>query len=190
VIDLSEVNITYCVCIKGYFMDRKYWLDLFTGKTWEEFKKHGAIVSGFKERRRNLAKRIHPGDYLLCYLTGLSRFIGVFEVISESYFDDKTRIWEDQTFPVRFKVKVVYALDAKTAVPIQNLKDKLSFFQDTTKSPNYWTGFFRGSPSEFRQQDAEAIIEAIKNAHTNPVEREFSKRKYWRRPTVFQSTVG
>ncbi len=93
-------------------MDRKYWLDLFTGKTWEEFLRNGANVSGFKERRRNIAKRIHPGDYLLCYLTGLSRFIGVLGVLSESYFDE-TSIWKDQVFPVRFKVKVLYALDAK-----------------------------------------------------------------------------
>ncbi len=29
-------------------MNRTYWLDLFTGTTWEEFKKHGANVSGFR----------------------------------------------------------------------------------------------------------------------------------------------
>ncbi len=29
-------------------MARNYWLDLFTGKTWEEFKKHGANISGFR----------------------------------------------------------------------------------------------------------------------------------------------
>jgi len=52
-------------------MNRNYWLDLFTGTTWEEFKKHGATVSGFRRRRRRLAKDIHPGDYLLCYLTAV-----------------------------------------------------------------------------------------------------------------------
>jgi len=29
------------------------------------------------------AARIHPGDYLICYLTGVSRLIGVLEVKSE-----------------------------------------------------------------------------------------------------------
>jgi len=29
-------------------MNRTHWLDLFTGTTWEEFKKHGANVSGFR----------------------------------------------------------------------------------------------------------------------------------------------
>lgn len=170
-------------------MNRNYWLDLFTGKTWEEFHKSGANVSGFKERRGNIAKKIHPGDYLICYLTGLSRFIGVLEVLSESYFDSETRIWEDQVFPVRFKVKVIYALNAKTAIPVHNLKDKLSIFRDA-KSTKSWSGYFRGSPFRFDPKDAELIVEAIKDATINPIEREFDENKYWRRPKIYESTVG
>jgi len=170
-------------------MGRNYWLDLFTGKTWEEFHKKGANVSGFKERRRNIASKIHAGDYLICYLTGLSRFIGVLEVLSESYFDTEQRIWEDQLFPVRFKVKVVYALDAKTAIPVHSLKDRLSMFRDA-RTPNAWTGFFRGSPIQFNPKDAEVIIGAIKDATTNPITREYDEGKYWRRPKVFTSAVG
>jgi len=170
-------------------MDRKYWLDLFTGKTWEEFLKHGASVSGFKERRATVARRIRPGDYLICYLTGVSRFIGVLEVLSESYFDTGTRIWEDQLFPVRFKVKVLYALTAKTAIPVHDLKDRLSIFRDA-KTPRAWSGFFRGSLVQFDTKDAEAIVGAIRDATTNPIEREFDERKYWRRPKIYESTVG
>lgn len=170
-------------------MERKYWLDLLTGKTWEEFLRYGASISGFKERRRNIAKRIHPGDYLICYLTGLSRFIGILEVLSESYFDTETRIWEDQLFPVRFKVKVVCALDAKTAVPIHELKDRLSMFRGT-KSPRAWSGFFRGSPVQFDQKDGEIIVEAIKASFESPIEREFDERKYWRRPKFYESPIG
>ncbi|KAF5429073.1 hypothetical protein C5S39_09550 [Candidatus Methanophagaceae archaeon] len=64
-------------------MSGKYWLNLFTGKTWEEFLENGANVSGFREQRRKAAANIHPGDYLICYLTGVSRLIGVLEVKSE-----------------------------------------------------------------------------------------------------------
>jgi len=162
-----------------------YWLDLFTGKTWEEFKKNGATVSGFRNRRRRLAKEIHPGDYLLCYLTGLSRFIGVLEVKSESY-EDNTRIWEDADFPIRFKVELVYELNPRTAVPVLNLKDKLSLFQNLN-SPHAWTGFFRGSPARFDPEDGHIITEAIKEAIANPVERDYDKAKYHRRPKIFES---
>ena len=166
----------------------KYWLDLFTGKTWEEFLKNGANVTGFREKRRKMAQKINAGDYLICYLTGLSRLIGILEVKSKCYFD-KTPIWADEAFPCRFKVRAIYALDAKTAVPIQELKDKLSMFHNM-KSKNAWTGFFRGSPREFGTQDGKIIVEAIKNAKDNPVERDSDQRKYWRRPRVYESKVG
>ena len=87
-------------------------------------------MSGFKVRMRNIASKIHPGDYLICYLTGLSRFVGVLEVVSESYEDNSERIWEDQQFPIRFKVKIIYALNGKTAVPIRNISDRLSMFTE------------------------------------------------------------
>ena len=46
-------------------MGRKYWLDLFTGTTWEEFLEHGAKVSGFKgkqkeDRGTNFPRRLSP----------------------------------------------------------------------------------------------------------------------------------
>jgi len=51
---------------------RTYWLDLFTAKTWTEFLAAGATVSGFRKGRKAWVARMKPGDYLLCYLVGLS----------------------------------------------------------------------------------------------------------------------
>ena len=169
-------------------MERNYWSDVFTGKTWEEFLKNGGGVSGFRDRSKNVAKKIRPGDYLICYLTGLSRFIGVLEVLSESY-RDHTPIWEDQPFPVRFDVRVVYRLDAKTAVPIHDLRDRLSIFAKLRTSA-HWSGFFRRSPSKFAPEDAEVIIQAIKDAVANPVEREFDPKKYWAGPKLYGTPSG
>ena len=67
---------------------RNYWLDLFTGATWAEFKAAGSKVSGFRESRWNIMQKIKPGDYLLGYMTGISRFIAVVEVVSEPYKDN------------------------------------------------------------------------------------------------------
>lgn len=64
-------------------MPKRYWLDLFTGKTQEEFLKQGATATVFKERRKNIAQKIKPEDYFICNLTGISRFVGVLEVKSE-----------------------------------------------------------------------------------------------------------
>jgi hypothetical protein len=66
---------------------RTYWLDLFTGSTWQEFLDAGGKVSGFRERRWRTVQQPKPGDYLLCYLTGISRWIGLLEVTSAPFRD-------------------------------------------------------------------------------------------------------
>ena len=170
-------------------MERKFWLDLFTGKTWEEFVKNGANVSGFRESRRKAAEKIHPGDYLICYVIGISRLIGVLEVESECYFDDKTQIWEDALFPVRFKVRPICTLNAKTALPIEMIMESLSQFR-TLNSRKAWGGFVRGSPREFDSHDAQIIIRLIEDVENHPVEREFDERKYWRHQRTYESKLG
>src|ERR1035438_2051149 len=80
-----------------------YWLDLFTGTTWNEFQKSGATISGFSHRMRKTVHKIQPGDILLCYLTGVMRWVGALEVVGQT--DDRTPIWKDAEFPSRLKVK-------------------------------------------------------------------------------------
>ena len=60
--------------------NRTYWLDLFSGATWQEFLDAGANVSGFRESRWKTVEQMQRGDYLLCYLTGVMRWIGVLEL--------------------------------------------------------------------------------------------------------------
>jgi len=154
---------------------RSYWLDLFTGTTWKEYKQAGSAVSGFRASRWNIVQKIKPGDYLLCYLTGISRFVGVLEVIAEPY-KDTTPIWKDEDFPSRLKVKIVHELTPETAVPVFELHEKLSFFKEMPK-PNYWTGHFRSSPNRFEVADGEAIVEAIAEAVRHPVVKPVDPKK-------------
>ncbi len=165
-----------------------YWLDLFTGTTWQEFWDAGAKVSGFRESRWKSVQAMRPGDFLLCYLTGVSRFIGVLEVVGEPYRDE-ARIWKDEIFPCRLHVKPSIALTPETAVPVQDLRDKLSAFADL-KSPNAWTGHFRGSPVRWKTADALAVVEALKAAKANPVAREVDPAKLARRPRTLAAKIG
>src|SRR5687768_11163217 len=103
---------------------RNYWLDLFTGTTWQEFLAAGGNVSGFRESRWKTAQKIQEGDYLLCYLTGVSRFIGLLEVTKVAYRDSSI-IWKDEDFPCRLGVKILVELTPETAVPVHDLKEKL-----------------------------------------------------------------
>ena len=161
-------------------MPKQYWLDLFTWKTWQEFLKAGGEVSGFRENRWKTVQRIKPGDYLLCYLTGVSRWIGILEVTSEAFKDD-SQIWEVDAFPSRVKVRLINKLEPETAVPVLDLKEKLSIF-DNLKNPNSWGMLFRGSPKKLSSEDGQEIVKAIQYAVKNPVRRKVDPKKLARRP--------
>jgi hypothetical protein len=159
---------------------RTYWLDLFTGTTWKEFLDAGGTVSGFRESRWKTVQQIRPGDILLCYLTGISRWVGALEVVSEPFFD-KQPIWDIEDFPCRINVKSVVALTPETGVPVFDLRDKLSAFENL-KNPAAWTGHFRGSPRRWPQADGEAVLAALLEAQNNPINRPVDPRKLARRP--------
>lgn len=168
--------------------ERSYWLDLFTDKTWREFLKAGGSVSGFSALRWKTVKRIKPSDYLLCYLTGISRWIGILEVTGEP-FQDSSTIWSEWDFPSRLPVRVVAALTPETAVPVVEMWDRLSIFKDL-KNPNRWSGPFRASPARWKKEDGEAVAAAVLDAEASPVHRPVDPRKLAHRPLALRSSVG
>jgi predicted RNA-binding protein len=168
--------------------NHNYWLDLFTGVTWKEFLAAGGEVSGFRESRWAAIQKIKPGDYFLCYLTGISRFIGVLEVASAP-FKDSSPIWKDEHFPSRLKVKEVVTLTPETAVPVLELRDRLSIFRDM-KSPIAWTGHFRGSPAKWKASDGDAVLQALFEAKKNPTTRPVDPAKLARRPKALKAKIG
>jgi hypothetical protein len=147
--------------------------------------RRGADVSGFSERRKRTASRIKPGDFLLCYMTGVSRWVGILEVLSPMFID-KTPIWNEEAFPVRFRVKPRVLLEAETGVPIMDLKDRLSYFEKGT-SPNVWTGYFRGSPTLIKPADAAVIHAALEEASVRPVVRPVEPEKLRRRVKMYKT---
>jgi len=138
-----------------------YWVQVFTVKTWQEFLDAGGKTSGFRSTRWGLIQQIKPKDQLLCYLSGVGKFIGILEVRDEPYLDT-TKIWEDEIFPCRVDVRVVIALRPSTAVPIRDLRDRLSIFRKKS-----WGVYLMASPSKWKEADAESIIDAVFRANTH-----------------------
>jgi len=165
---------------------RQYYLDLFTYQTWQEFKAAGAKVTGFRENRWNSVKSMQQGDFLLCYLTGVSRWIGILEVTGPA-FQSSEKIWSAAPFSARVPVRVVAELEPETAVPVLQLKEQLSFFKDL-KSPHAWTGWFRGSPAKWSSADGDAIVKAILAAVQDPVVREVDRSKLKKTPPILLQT--
>lgn len=168
--------------------NRNYWLDLFTGATWNEFLAAGGDVSGFRESRWATVQKIKPGDYLLCYLTGVSRFVAVLEVASVP-FKDSSPIWKDEDFPCRLKAKPIVTLTPETAVPVLELRGRLSMFRNM-KSSIAWTGHFRGSPAKWNAPDGDAVLQALMEAKQNPIIRLVDAARLARRPKALKAKIG
>lgn len=158
-----------------------YWLDLFTGTTWEEFISSGSRITGFRERMRVAASNVRPGDIFICYLTGVKRWVGALEVVAPT--DDNTRIWLQDDFPVRFEVRPLLALSPEHGIPMEHLEGRVRFYLGEDDRGGY-KGFVRMSPNRFRsQEDAELIINLMRQAEVSPVARPVDERKLRRLPT-------
>ncbi len=160
-----------------------YWLDLFTGTTWDEFRSAGSKISGFRESRWNTVQKIKVGDIFLCYLTGVSRFVGLLEITGKP-FKDETPIWKDQVFPCRLPVKPLIQLDPEYGVSVHDLRDRLSCFLKS-ESSHAWTGSFRGSPTKWTKSDGDAVVEALRTAKQNPKKLPTDPRKLAKKPRAF-----
>ncbi len=156
-----------------------YWLDLFTGTTWEEFRAAGAKISGFRARMRGTKGKVKRGDIFLCYLTGVMRWVGALEVLGPS--DDHSRIWKEEEFPVRFEVRPLVLLDPQYGVPMQDLEGKVEFYKGPQDAGKF-KGFVRMCPNRFRQPvDGGLILDLLYRAQKEPVSRPVDPKKLARK---------
>lgn len=153
-----------------------YYITLFSPKTYEAFGQSDRNISGVLEKQRPTAALIRPGDKLICYMTKLSRWIGVFEV-KEPYFIDDTPIFVKQSDPycVRFPVKTLVWLAPEYGIPInQDICWKhLSFTRSLPKKSRAWTAMVRSSLRKLENEDGEylesQLIQQLQNPHTYPL---------------------
>jgi hypothetical protein len=157
-----------------------YWLDLFTGQTWQEFRDYGASVSGFRKRMHNAVERIKPGDILLCYLTGVMRWVGALKVHGRSH--NRETIWQFDEFPERLSVEPLVLLLPEHGVPMEELEAKVDFYRSPADRPGF-NGFLRMSPNRFkRSSDGELILTLLRAAEKQPIHRAVDSKKLARRP--------
>ena len=137
-----------------------YFLDLFSPETYESFTHSDQSVSGFRRRHMKAAQRVSPGDKLVCYMTKLSRWCGLLEVIDGPFQDEKPIFYPDgDPFVIRFHVRPSVWLPVDKAVPIYDtvLWDHLTFTQGQTRGTPTWTGSVRTSLVQMNQDDGQLI---------------------------------
>ncbi len=109
----------------------------------------------------NKEKKIKKGDYLVCYISKRSKFVGILEIASEVYYDE-SQIWDTGIFPVRFNVHSVYAHNIRDGIHISQIRDRLSIFKKL-KNKEKWGGFFINSFNPFSSDDGQIICKELKN---------------------------
>jgi hypothetical protein len=128
----------------------------------------------------NAVERIKAGDVLLCYLTGVMRWVGALEVHGHSR--DKTAIWEFDEFPERLNVTPLVMLTPEHGVPMEELRGKVDFYRSAADRPGY-NGFLRMSPNRFkRESDAQLIVTLLRGAQEKPRSRPVDPKKLARKP--------
>src|SRR5690606_29033202 len=160
-----------------------YYLDLFSPETYEAFTKSDQSVSGFRARQRNAAAKVKPGDKLLCYMTKLSRWFGVLEVMDGPYEDDAPIFYpEKDPFIVRFKVRPSVWLPKELGVPIHEdeIWNHLSFTKGQDRGTSTWTGKIRSSLVRLSDADGRLIesklASQLRNGHIYEVnEQQYAK---------------
>lgn len=147
-----------------------YYINLFSPETYESFTKSDQSISGFRVRQENAASRIKVGDKLICYMTKLSRWIGVFEVESK-YFKDNTPIFypTEDPFVIRFKIKPLAWLPKEKAIPIrsEHIWNNLSFTKGYDINSSFWTGKLRNSLNALDDKDGKFLEQIILNQINN-----------------------
>lgn len=149
-----------------------YYIDLFSPETYQKFSDSDKSISGFRDRQKGVAATMQPGDKLICYVTKLSRWIGVLEV-SSKYFIDDTPIFTQVADPyvVRFNVKPNIWLPLENCIPVD--EDicwlNLSFTKLLQKKSLAWTGMVRGSLRKLDDHDGKYLERILLNQLKEPI---------------------
>lgn len=141
-----------------------YFIDLFSPETYEAFTRSGREISGFRLRHKGVADRINRGDVFVCYLTRLSRWFGLLEVMEGPFIDDKPLfVSENDPFVVRFRVRPLVWLEIEKAIPIHDdlIWKGLSFTRRLKKGMTGWTGKVRGSLVRLDDGDGKFLAETL-----------------------------
>jgi hypothetical protein len=141
-----------------------FYTNLFSPDTFETFTRSGQNVSGFSKHQLTWAKRIQAGDRFICYMTKLSRWIGVLDILAECYLDESPLFYpNNDPYVVRFKVRPVVWLPKEKAIPIHEKQvwEKLSFTRECDPSSSAWTGKVRISLNKLSDEDGQFLEQLL-----------------------------
>jgi hypothetical protein len=144
----------------------KTWILTGSPENFEATRARGFTLIGMKERRRNQALEMEPGDRIVFYLTRVMRFAGSVRITSEM-FEDRAKVWPGKPgkadpYPWRFETEPELVLDDADFVPAESLKDELEHIR--TWPAEHWKLAFQGQLRTVSDADAEVLLERMRAA--------------------------
>ena len=130
----------------------------------------GFRVIGLKERNRNRALEIEPGDLIVLYLTKVMRFAGAIRVTGE-LFEEREKIWPGKPgkvdpYPWRFETEPVVVVEEEDWVPAASLAASL---EHVRKWPaEHWKLAFQGQIRPVSESDATLLTDRLRAAAGAP----------------------
>jgi EVE domain-containing protein len=120
-------------------------------------------VIGLKERNRNRALQIEPGDRIVLYATRVKAFAGSIHVEGDM-FEDRQKIWPGKpgkadAYPWRFPTSAEVVLDESEWIPAESLASEL---EHVRKWPaEHWTLAFQGQIRPISSGDANLLMDRM-----------------------------
>lgn len=138
-----------------------YFVDVFSVATYEEFSCTDKTQAGFHPKRRAWVTKIKPGDKLLCYLKGVSCWIGVLEVTGPMV--DNGSEDEADEFSLKFPVKPLVWLGKGQLLPIkrEDVWAALSFTKNIAPGAGGWNAIVRSSGVRLPSSDGEFLEQRL-----------------------------
>lgn len=143
----------------------KTWILTGSPENFAATRERGFRLIGMKERRRNMALQVEPGDRIVFYLTQVGRFGASVRVTGE-LFEDRTKVWPGKPgnpdpYPWRFETEPEVVLDEEDWVDAETVKDEL---EHVRKWPaEHWKLAFQGQLRTVSDRDADVLLRALRS---------------------------
>jgi hypothetical protein len=127
---------------------------------------HDFRVIGLKERNRNRALEIVPGDRIVLYLTREMAFAASIRVTGELY-EDREKIWPGKpgkadAYPWRFETEPELVAPEDGHVPAETLVGELEHIGKWPRE--HWKLAFQGQIRTVSDHDAAVLVERLEAA--------------------------
>ena len=144
------------------------WILTGSPENYAATRERGYRVIGLKERNRNRALEVVPGDRIVLYLTRVMAFAASIRVTGELY-EDRAKIWPGKPgkadpYPWRFETEPELVLPEEEWVRAETLVDELEHIGKWPRE--HWKLAFQGQMRAVSQHDADVLLAQLRAVET------------------------